>query len=752
MGGHQAYGIGAGGPPGEGVGGDVLGVDLLQEVEGPAPAGALLGARGRLEQGAHRVEVAVGVAPGGAAAQGGPLQPAGPGGAVPQGPQGLLGGAAAFEEFPGLAQERAEALRTVGVRRIVRDEAFGLGEGAGEQGVGGGGDPDSGGALLVAQGPAEAAQVGGVHGAEGGGEEGEGGLGVEPGQSDGAGRGVAGPVGAGLLDGPIGLPDRLTGRVDRLSGPLGRLLGTARTQGRLDRPIGLLGLPCRLTGPLNRVVGQPCRSLRPLGRLLGPARVQGRPGHRPQRRQQRGDGRFVAERDVVTVDLQRDPGGGEGTAYGGQRAAPGPYQHGHLLPRHPVLQMGAAQEVRDVLQLGGGGRIGVRLDAAALPDRGRFAVGADPVGGQPGQRHPAGQQPGRGEQAGPGAARGGEDAHGRGGPVRAPEGVREVEDAVHVGAPERVDRLVGVAERDQRPPAPALPRTPPVRGGFSAPRVYGARAGCAPPVPCQRVQQAHLGRVGVLVLVDVHRVVAVGQFGRHLGALREQHRPVHQLGVVQDPLGVEDVEVLREELGRRRPVRAAGAAGEGGQRVRAEPQLTAAGQHGAHLVREAAGGQAGAQLGRPADMGQALLLQVELAREQFADGDVLLGPGEQPQRVREEVGVLVGPDQGVAVRVEGGGLRTPGRPQPGGHPVAQLDGGLAAEGEDEDAGRVAAPLHAGGDGFDEGGGLARAGSGEDQQRPLGVINHRALACVQERGFHGTGRRAHQTVRTRGPLP
>lgn len=338
--GHQTYGVRAGGPPCEGVRGDVLGVDLFEEVEGPAPAGALLGARRRLEQGAHRVEIAVGVAPARPAAQRGPLQSAGPGGAVPQGPQGFLGGAAAFEEFAGLAQERAEALCSVGVRRVVGDEPFGLGQGAGQQCVGGCGDPDPGGALLVAQSPAEAAQVGGVHGAERGGEKGEGGLGVEP--------------GCGLLPGP------------------------------------LLGLILRFRFDF--------------GFRLGGAVVQRRRSHRPQRRQQGGDGRFVAQRKVVAVDLQGDAGGGEGTADGGQRAASGPYQHGHLLPRHPVLQMGAAQQVRDVLQLRGRGRVGVRLDEATVPDGGRVTVDADRVGGQPGQGHPAGEQPGRREQSGPGAA------------------------------------------------------------------------------------------------------------------------------------------------------------------------------------------------------------------------------------------------------------------------------------------------------------------------------------------------------------
>ncbi|CAM5384771.1 hypothetical protein SMICM304S_10646 [Streptomyces microflavus] len=298
----------------------------------------------------------------------------------------------------------------------------------------------------------------------------------------------------------------------------------------------------------------------------------------------------MAEGEVVAVDLQGDAGGGEGAADGGQRAASGPYQHGHLPPRNPVLQMGAAQQVRNVLQLRGGGRVGVRLHPAALPDGVQLAVGADGVGGQPGQRHPAGEQPGRGEQLGAGAAGGGEHADGGGGAVRPPEGVGEFEDAVHIGAPEGVDRLVRVPEGHQRPAA--------------------ARVRPAPPVPRQRVQQAHLRGVGVLVLVDVHGVVRPGQLRGDLGALREQDRAVHQLGVVQDALRVEHVQVLGEELGRRAPVRAARAAGEGGERVRAEPQFAAAGEHGPHLVGEAAGGQAGAQFVGPADVVQARLLQV----------------------------------------------------------------------------------------------------------------------------------------------
>lgn len=247
------------------------------------------------------------------------------------------------------------------------------------------------------------------------------------------------------------------------------------------------------------------------------------------------------------------------------------------------------------------------------------------------------------------------------------------------------------------------------------------------------MQQAYLCGVGVLVLVDEHGVVAPGQLRRHLGALGEQDRPVDQFRVVEDALGVEHVEVLGEELGRGAPVRAARTAGEGGQRVGAEAQLTAAGQHRAHLVGEATGRQTGPQLVGPADMGRPGPLQAELACQKLTHGDVLLGSGEQAQRIGEEVGVLVGADQGVAVGVEGGGLRAPGAAEPGRHPVAEFDGRLAAEGEDEDAGGIGPPGHAPRDRLHQRRGLAGARSGEDQERSVPVVNHGALRCVQERG-------------------
>lgn len=144
------------------------------------------------------------------------------------------------------------------------------------------------------------------------------------------------------------------------------------------------------------------------------------------------------------------------------------------------------------------------------------------------------------------------------------------------------------------------------------------------------MQQPHLRGVGVLVFVDEHGVVLRGELLGDLGAVREEHRAVHEFGVVEHSLEVEYVEVLGEERGGGTPVGAADAAGEGVQGAGAQAQFAAAGEDRADLVGEAPGGEAGAQFVGPAHMGEAEPLQVGLAREQFAYGDILFGAGEQP--------------------------------------------------------------------------------------------------------------------------
>ena len=262
----------------------------------------------------------------------------------------------------------------------------------------------------------------------------------------------------------------------------------------------------------------------------------------------------------------------------------------------------------------------------------------------------------------------------------------------------------------------------------------------------ERAEQPYLGGVGVLVLVDEDGVVPGGELRPDVGLFGEQDSPVHELRVVQHPLGVQDVEVLGEEGRRRVPVGPAGPAGERGQGVRAQAEFPAARQHRADLVGEPAGGQAGAQFAGPLDAAAPVPFQFHLSGEQLADHDVLLRTGQQPQRIGEQFGVLVGTDERVAVGVEGGGERTGPPAQPGRHPVPQFDGRLAAEGEDENALRVAAPAHPPGDRLHEGRGLAGAGAREHQQRSAGVLGDRLLPRVEERRGRRLGRGAHQAVR------
>lgn len=73
------------------------------------------------------------------------------------------------------------------------------------------------------------------------------------------------------------------------------------------------------------------------------------------------------------------------------------------------------------------------------------------------------------------------------------------------------------------------------------------------------------------------------------------------------------------------PVGAAGAGREAGQGIGSQAQLTAPGEHRAYLVGEAARGQTGTQFVGPLVARQPVRLKVDLARQEFAYGDVLLG-------------------------------------------------------------------------------------------------------------------------------
>ncbi len=120
--GEQPHRVAADAPLGQGVGRDLLGLDLGEEVLGTRVVALLLGAGGHLEQGADRVEVTV-CGPGGRAASlDRPAQPTRPAGACPERPEGLLGRAAPLENRVGVLQEPGESAGSGGQPVLDVDE------------------------------------------------------------------------------------------------------------------------------------------------------------------------------------------------------------------------------------------------------------------------------------------------------------------------------------------------------------------------------------------------------------------------------------------------------------------------------------------------------------------------------------------------------------------------------------------------------------------------------------------------------
>ena len=165
------------------------------------------------------------------------------------------------------------------------------------------------------------------------------------------------------------------------------------------------------------------------------------------------------------------------------------------------------------------------------------------------------------------------------------------------------------------------------------------------------------------------------------------HRAADQVGVVDRALVVEDVEVLLEEQPGRDELRARSrVAPSATQRRAVEALLAGPGQHRLHLARRSRGCRRAARSasGQRTDSG--------LSVEQLAEHDVLLGRREQPQRRGVQLGGGVAADQAVGEGVERRAQRGRHRAaEPGGDPVAQLLGGLAAEGQRQHRRRVEAP-------------------------------------------------------------
>ena len=433
-----------------------------------------------------------------------------------------------------------------------------------------------------------------------------------------------------------------------------------------------------------------------------------------EQHQQRAGAGLLGQRQVVPGHRDRHVGRGQRPAQ--QRHLPGGRadQDGHVRPGHPVGQVRASQGVGD--QRGLLGRA-VRDQDADLAGRALRRGHQQPVpglgGAGPGRgREPARHPAGRGQQV-TAAAAAGAQRHNRGRlPVRGAEPVRELGERAHVGAAERVDGLIRVADRDQ-----------------------------LPAVPGQRHQQRLLRRVAVLVLVDQHHVVGAALALPGLLAAEQGSGDADDLGVVvgRDRREVEAGRVPVEEPGRGGPVVTVFVLAQLAQAAAVQAALGRAQQQVPHLLGEAAGGEGGPEPLRPAGAAVA-----RLALQHPADFQQLLRRGEQPRRLVAGQHELA-PGQRVGVAVEGDGEGLPGGAlEPGGDALAQLGGGLAAEREDQDPlGRDAAVLDPVGYRGHDRGGLAGARPGQHQQRPARVVDHPLLRLVQP------GRSARRSGAVRG---
>ena len=274
------------------------------------------------------------------------------------------------------------------------------------------------------------------------------------------------------------------------------------------------------------------------------------------------------------------------------------------------------------------------------------------------------------------------------------EQAAELGDRARMRPAERVDRRVGVGEGDQ-----------------------------GRPLAHQGADQPQLGRIELGELVDVHRAELATHGLAHLHPGQQDAHPVHQLGVVEDALGVQHVEVLLHELAQRLPARLAGLGGEGRHVGRIQPQLPDTRQRAPRLTGERT---------RAHRLRQRLRPRLRATPgEQLRDAEFLLGRGQEP---RDGVQALAEVRQdGQAERVQGRGPRlepTSARPD---HPVAHLGRRLSrqAQRQPRRLARPDAPRHQ----LDQQRGLPGAGGPQHQQRARVVPQDPALRLAPRPARH-----------------
>ncbi len=461
-------------------------------------------------------------------------------------------------------------------------------------------------------------------------------------------------------------------------------------------------------------------------------------------REERRDRRLVAQRDVGAEQRHGDRGGDELAA---QRREPRPRARddGHPVPGGAVQQVLRAQlagdergllrdgrEHRDLHGRDAGADVGrLARTPVGVPRRGatvhRSGDGADLRG------HAAGHLAQRRALA-PGGAQHG-DARAQLAPARAVppgRGGRPAHEP-RARAAERLHRGVGVAEQHE------------------------ARA-----VVVQHVQEARGRDRRLLVVVDDHEVPARPGGVGHLvvpgeqglrGLVDDDRRVEPRPGVGRARAQGGDVEVLREELGAERPLRAVVALAEGGEVGRGQAALRRAHEEVAELLAqppetERLLGQARGQRERGAEVREAA---VEVALQELGEHEVLLRAGDQRGGGLAQRGRALAQDGEGRGRGGAHQRRADRAARAGRQAVTERGGGAARRGEEEHAlGRDAVAQGREHDLLrDEG--LARPGCAHHEggpgagrggeRRALGVVEHRVgLELARPRDEAGGGRR------------
>ena len=212
------------------------------------------------------------------------------------------------------------------------------------------------------------------------------------------------------------------------------------------------------------------------------------------------------------------------------------------------------------------------------------------LAGERTERDPPGELSRHGEELRSHPATRAETQHCGFGSITAPETLREVQDVADVSAAEPIDGLVRITHDDEQPAVAGKP-----------------------------AQQPLLGRIRVLVFVDVDSREPRPQFGGR--SVEQLRRLGNEAGVVELIACLENAEVFIEEVAGGDPCRVATVGAKTDQRRTVQTALACTVEQVGNLAREATKWQCGRELSRPARE----TFAHGVAPEQLADPHLALG-------------------------------------------------------------------------------------------------------------------------------